>query len=66
MYILIWDVHINLGCTNYFGMYILIWNVQNNLDLYIWDAIMYKIIWPPPKVFLAACIAVAKPPLLFD
>ena len=37
-------------------MYKIIWDVQNNLDLYIWDAIMYKIIWPPPKVFLAACI----------
>src|ERR1051325_12254022 len=56
MYKLFWDVHINLGCTNYFGMYKIIWDVQNNLDLYIWDAIMYKIIWPPPKVFLAACI----------
>ena len=28
MYKLFWDVHINLECTNYFGMYILIWNVH--------------------------------------
>ena len=37
-------------------MYKITWDVQNNLNLYIWDAIMYKIIWPPPKVFLTACI----------
>ena len=37
-------------------MYKIIWDVQNNLDLYIWDVIMYKIIWDSPKVFWVASI----------
>ena len=45
-----------MECTNYFGMYILFWDVHIILDLYIWDVIMYKIIWDSPKVFWAACI----------
>ena len=37
-------------------MYKLFWDVHIILDLYIWDVIMYKIIWDSPKVFWAACI----------
>ena len=37
-------------------MYILFWDVHIILDLYIWDVIMYKIIWDLPKVFWVACI----------
>ena len=31
---------------------------NNNLDLYIWDIIMYKIIWDSPKVFWVASIRI--------